>query len=139
VLVYEVVTFTGTFNHIALLSSTSHSALAHFYLSIEEYLQVCVLRLNQCSSVVVLQVSLLGIHDSFIYFLKQRRADLTGLFDWNTKQLFVMLIAHYQTSKNVSQPSINHYSVGHMLSSCLHRTSTKSSSGTKSSRERSRL
>jgi hypothetical protein len=28
--------------------------------------------------------------------------DLTHLFDWNTKQLFVMLIAHYKTAKNVS-------------------------------------
>lgn len=27
--------------------------------------------------------------------------DLTSLFDWNTKQLFVMLIAHYKTKRNV--------------------------------------
>ena len=28
-------------------------------------------------------------------------SDLTSLFDWNTKQLFVMLIAHYKTNRNV--------------------------------------
>lgn len=27
--------------------------------------------------------------------------DLTSLFDWNTKQLFIMLIAHYKTNRNV--------------------------------------
>ena len=32
-------------------------------------------------------------------------SDLSHLFDWNTKQLFVMLIAHYTTPKNVSFPT----------------------------------
>lgn len=29
-------------------------------------------------------------------------SDLSGLFDWNTKQLFVLVTAHYQTRNNVS-------------------------------------
>ena len=35
--------------------------------------------------------------------------DLTSLFDWNTKQLFVMLIAHYKTKRNVRHHSILQY------------------------------
>ena len=35
-------------------------------------------------------------------FLNIDLQDLSSLFDWNTKQLFVMLIMHYRTEKNVS-------------------------------------
>lgn len=36
------------------------------------------------------------IHDSLTLL-----TDLSHLFDWNTKELFVMLVAHYHTPKNV--------------------------------------
>lgn len=29
-------------------------------------------------------------------------SDFSHLFDWNTKQLFVLVVAHYQTRKNAS-------------------------------------
>ena len=33
--------------------------------------------------------------------------DFSHLFDWNTKQLFVLLLAHYRTETNVSQHHIS--------------------------------
>lgn len=49
--------------------------------------------------------------------------DLSHLFDWNTKQLFVMLIAYYKTSKNVSPSFATFGSCS--LSLLLNRWSTR--------------
>ena len=53
-----------------------------------------------------------GAYDHVLYELHcvrtccilNKAQDLNHLFDWNTKQLFVMLTAHYTTKNTVSHP-----------------------------------
>ena len=40
-------------------------------------------------------------HAQFFTTITLFSQDLYNLFDWNTKQLFVMLMAHYKTKRNV--------------------------------------
>ncbi len=52
-------------------------------------------------------------------------ADMTPLFNWNVKQLFLYLTAEYMTSKNVSQLSLEQYDgrkemMNHEVTDCTH-------------------
>ncbi len=46
--------------------------------------------------VIICPDTMFGVVFMLLFF-----SDLTSLFDWNTKQLFIMLIAHYKTNRNV--------------------------------------
>ena len=54
-----------------------------------------------CSNLTSKPVSMSTKSCVLVYFDLLSLSDLTSLFDWNTKQLFVMLIAHYKTKRNV--------------------------------------
>ena len=67
-------------------------------------------------------ISIFLQYDSLTYLLAESLfnnqsftdADFSDLFDWNTKQLFILVVAHYRTRNNVSLSSF----LQELLGSC---------------------
>ncbi|RYG56953.1 hypothetical protein EON66_01620 [archaeon] len=60
------------------------------------------------------------VRHRFHYSFTWRRADLSGVFNWNVKQLFVFITADFQTPKNVRSPHRVHACVRACVRACVH-------------------